>query len=157
MAFAVPQDVAQLIRQEDSLKFISTLGPDKVPYIAASPHLYLNDDNRIVHLELLETSRTNRNLLQSIWFDQNVAVLVEHPSGRSCVITARGVKSIISGPVFQTHYTGIREKLGDVGLVAVWILEPSEIFEETFFIRQEREESRRLSYIHLDRLANNIQ
>lgn len=157
MTFVLPPAIVQLSRQGDALKFISTWGPEQVPYITASPHLSINDNSQIVHLELLETSRTNRDLLHSIWFDHKVTVFLGHPSDQSYVIPAKVVKSIVSGPVFQTHYISVREKLGDVGLVAVWILEPSEVFEETFSVRQEQEECRRLSYIHLDRLAGNTQ
>jgi hypothetical protein len=92
-------------------------------------------------------------LVRSIWFDQKVAIAVKGKWGMSYQIKGKPVKAHIAGPLFRQHYQGIREKLGDVDLAAVWVIEPLEVINESLSRRRAEEEQKHPYYNHLDRLV----
>ena len=70
-------------------------------------------------------------------------------------IKGRPVKTHITGPLYQRHYQRVREKLGDVDLAAVWVIEPDEVIDQSFDVRRRREEALHPDFAHLDRLVRN--
>jgi|WetSurMetagenome_2_1015567.scaffolds.fasta_scaffold00013_50 hypothetical protein len=132
---------------------VTTTDEQGNPYSVVSPFLHLNEDGFLVHLELLETSRTNRNLLHSLWFDRHVVVSVAGRDGRNIVIRGVPAKATISGPVFRKYYEQARNALGDADLATVWFIAPYEVINETYAVRKEEEEARYPFSIHIDRLA----
>lgn len=152
MGHTIDDTLRQLIGQADTVKLIVTVSRSREPFAEEAPHLSVNEAGQLIHLELLETSKTNRNLVHNIWFSGKAVVYLQN--GReSYVVPVTPVKSIISGPVFERHYTAIRKKIGDVGLVAVWVLQPEEYIDTSFVKQKQLEEENRKSFIHLDRLA----
>jgi hypothetical protein len=47
----------------------------------------------------------------------------------------------------------VRERLGDVDLATVWIIEPEEVTDQSFSARRREEEALHPTFTHLDRLA----
>jgi hypothetical protein len=132
---------------------IATLDENGAPHSVPSPFLRLDELGRMVHLELLETSGTHRNLLRSIWFGHPVSVTLSGRDGRVLVVTGRPCKAHVSGPLFSSFYREVRSRLGDADLAAVWLIEPQKVRDETYQIRKAREESLHPFHLHLDRLA----
>jgi hypothetical protein len=132
---------------------IATLDEGGAPRSVPSPFLRLDEKGRLVHLELLETSTTHRNLLRSIWFERPVSVTLSGGDGRVLVATGRPCKAHVSGPLFSEYYRQVRDRLGDADLVAVWLIEPQEVRDETYLVRKEREEALHPFHRHLDRLV----
>ncbi len=153
MAAQLTTEIIDLFTDTDSTKILATLDGDGFPHAVVKQSLQVGDDGNLLYLELLESSRTNKNLVRSIWFDQKVAVTVTGKGGQSYQIKGKPVKTHITGPVFQRHYTAIRERLGDVDLAAVWVIEPEEVIEETFVSRKVAEERKHPFFTHLDRLV----
>lgn len=153
MAAKLTQEIIDLLKDTETTKVLATLDASGFPHAVVKQSLQPGDDGTILYLELLESSRTNKNLVRSIWFDQKVAVAVSGKGGRSYQIKGKPVKTHVTGPVFQEHYTAIRERLGDVDLAAVWVIEPEEVIEETFAARKAEEERKHPFFTHLDRLA----
>jgi len=73
---------------------------------------------------MLETSRTNRNLVRSIWYDRRVAILSR---ARTALIPDQGlpVRAHVSGPVFQKHYSEVARPPRRRGPAAVWVSGPT--------------------------------
>jgi hypothetical protein len=115
--------------------------------------LHVGEEDKLVYLELLESSQTNKNLVGSIWFDRKVAVTLKGKNGVSYQIIGSPVKGIITGPEFQKYYVDIRKRLGDVDLATVWIIEPEKVTNQTFSVRKAEENARRPLFRHLDQLA----
>ena len=153
MAAQLTQEVIDLLRDTETTKVLATLDADGFPHAVVKQSLQPGDDGTILYLELLESSRTNKNLVRSIWFDQKVAVAVTGKGGQSYQIKGKPVKSLITGPLFQEHYAAIRKRRGDADLAAVWVIEPEEIINETFVNRKAEEERKHPLFTHLDRLA----
>lgn len=146
-------EILQLLDQQATTRVVATTDELGSPYAIASPLLSAGAEGELVHLELLEKSATNRNLLRSLWFDKRVSITLAAPDGRSFVIHGKPVKALITGPVFRAHYQRVRTLLGDADLAAVWLIEPEEVVNETYDVRKQEEEDRFPFTIHLDRLV----
>jgi hypothetical protein len=142
-----------LLKDTATTASIATLDEDGTPRSVPSPFLRLDDKGCLVHLELLETSTTHRNLLRSIWFERPVSVTVSGNTGRILVAKGRPYKAYVSGPLFSQYYREVRERLGDADLVAVWLIELDQVNDDTYLVRKEREEALHPFHRHLDRLA----
>ena len=145
-------EILQLLDHPGTTKVVATTDEFGIPYAITSSFLQAGDAGELVHLELLEKSATNRNLLRSLWFDKKVSVTLAAPDGRSFVIQGRPVRALISGPVFRGHYEKVRA-LQDADLAAVWLIEPEEVVNETFAERKLAEETAFPFSVHLDRLV----
>lgn len=146
-------EIQQLLDQPTTTRLVATTDEFGKPYAVASPFLQAGAGGELVHLELLEKSATNRNLLRSLWFNKKVSVTLAGADGRSFVIQGRPVKALISGPVFRSHYQQVRALLGDADLAAVWLIEPEEVVNETYAVCKQEEEERFPFSVHLDRLV----
>lgn len=143
----------ELISQPTTIGTIATLDESGAPYSVPSPFLHLDAEGRFIHLELLETSTTHRNLLRSIWFDHPVTVTLSSKSGDVVVTRGKVRKAHVSGPLFSRYYREVRKTLGDADLAAVWVIEVIEVIDESYALRKAREEARHPFFMHLDRLA----
>lgn len=153
MAVALPKDLIELLEDQDTTKVLATLDENGFPHAVVKQSLQLGEDGNIFYLEFLESSGTNKNLVRSIWFDTKVAITVTGKGGQSFQIKGRPVKTLITGEVFNNYYRATRERLGDVDLAAVWVIEPLEAINENFAFRKAEEDLKHPLFIHLDRLA----
>jgi general stress protein 26 len=152
MVVQLANEVTELLKDDETVKVLATTNENGVPHVAIKQSIQLGEDGKIIYLELLESSKTNKNLVKSIWFNRKVAIALKGKEKESYQIIGRAVKAIISGPVFQKHYVDIREKLGDVDLATVWVIEPEEVSNQTFSVRKAQEEATHPIFKHLDRL-----
>jgi len=153
MATKLNKEIIALFSNDDSTKVLATVNEHGYPHAAAKPFIRVDDDGNLLYLELVESSRTQKNLVRSIWFDQKVSVSVSDKSGQSWQIKGRPVKTLITGPIYLHHYRDVRKRLGDVDLSAVWVIEPEEVINENIQVRHTEEEALHPLFRHLDRLA----
>ncbi|MEI6209280.1 MAG: pyridoxamine 5'-phosphate oxidase family protein [Desulfuromonadales bacterium] len=153
MAAKLNKEIIALFGSDDSTKVLATVNEHGYPHAAAKPFIRVDDDGNLLYLELVESSRTQKNLVRSIWFDQKVSVSVSGRDGQSWQIKGKPIKTLITGPVFLHHYQDVRERLGDVDLSAVWVIEPEEVINENIQVRHTEEEALHPLFRHLDRLA----
>ncbi len=151
MGIQLEDAVIALLRDEESAKVLATVDADGSPHAVVKQSLTVDGDGNLVHLELLESSRTNRNLLRALWSGGRVSVLVGRGTA-SWQIKGRPVRARVAGPEFQREYVRLRERLGDVDLAAVWVIEPEEIAEQRFEVRKAQEETAHPHFLHLDRI-----
>jgi predicted pyridoxine 5'-phosphate oxidase superfamily flavin-nucleotide-binding protein len=154
MSALLSPDIIALLEDRQTLKVLATVDGDGVPHAVVKGSLRANPDGNLQLLELIETSRSNRNLVRAIWFDRPVAVLIKGQDGRSFQIKGVPIKAHVSGPVFQKHYSEIRSRLGDVDLAAVWVIRPDSVVEETPSVRVKEEQAAHPNFTHLDRLVS---
>lgn len=145
-------EVLNLLNKEDSVKILVTVDDGGTPHPAVKNSLRGEGDT-ITYMEFLESSRTNRYMTRSLWFNRTVSILVLTPGEESYKITALPVRAIVNGKIFQRYYEEAREKYGGIDLAAVWVLRPVEILEETLRRRVSDEAAKRPYFLHLDRLA----
>lgn len=153
MSTKLNKEIIALFSSDESTKVLATVNEQGYPHAATKPYIRVDDDGNLLYLELVESSRTQKNLVRSIWFDQKVSVSVSDSSGQSWQIKGKPVKTLITGPVFLHHYQEVRQRLGDVDLSAVWVIEPEEVINENILARHAEEELAHPLFRHLDRLA----
>jgi hypothetical protein len=146
--------ITEIINNPDTVKVLSTVNADGTPHAAVLETLRLNADGALEYLELLESSRSYRNLTAALWYDTVVSVVLSTPGGVRYQIKGKPVRITICGPYFEERYVAIREELGDVDLAAVCFIKVLEIEEETFAVRFAQQEAQHPFYKHLDRLAD---
>jgi len=153
MGIELNQTIRDLFSDPNSLKVLASTDAEGIPHLAFKNSLQINDEGKIVFLEIIESSQTNKNLVSSIWFNRKIAINILAQDKRSYQIKGTPIKAIISGQVFEKYYLDVREKFGDIDLSTVWIIEPEELREETFSVRREIEEKEHPLLRHLDRLT----
>ncbi len=145
--------IGTLLADPGTIATIATLEESGAPCCVPSLFLKQDESGMLVHLELLETSSTHRNLLRSIWFDRPVSVTLSGREKQVLVISGRPHKALVSGSMFTACYREVRSRMGDVDLAAVWLIEQLQIRDETYLIRKAQEEALHPFYQHLDRLV----
>lgn len=152
MSINIDSELAKKINDSSTIKAIATIGKDGVPHVVYKGSLMVNEEGNIAFYELLESSQNGRNLVYSIWFNKKVAINILDTNHNSYEIIGRPARCITCGKEFEDVYKKVREKLGDVDLSAIWIIEPEEIREETFLVRKQQEEEEYPIIKHLDRV-----
>ncbi len=152
MAIELSKEIKELFSNKSSLKALASTDTEGVPHLVFKDSFHINDDGKIVYLEIIETSKTNKNLVSSIWFNKKVAINILAEDKRSYQIKGTPIKAIISGKIFEKYYREVQEKFGDWDLSTAWVIEPEEVREETFSVRRVTEEKEHLILRHLDRV-----
>lgn len=145
------EELVAAFGDERAVKVLATVDADGTPHAVVKGSLRLRADGTLVHLELLESSHTNKNLLRALWFGGRVAVTVVRGL-RSWQIIGRPVRAHVAGPSFQEEYVRVRERLGDVDLAAVWELQPETVVDQSPVRRRREEEEAHPGFLHLDRI-----
>ncbi|WP_096704803.1 hypothetical protein [Magnetospirillum sp. 15-1] len=153
MTVSLSSDVVALLNAADTVKILATADADGAPHAVEKQSLHAAEDGTIHYLERLESSATNRNLVRAIWFDATVAIALKGGDGRTVQIKGRPVKAHITGALFQSHYVRLRETEGDADLAAVWVIEPTQVTDQSLARRRAAEEAAHPTFIHLDRIA----
>ncbi|MDR3324998.1 MAG: hypothetical protein LBS82_03280 [Spirochaetaceae bacterium] len=141
----------KLLDDEKNIKILVTTDDEGIPHPVVKESLHSDGDN-IIYTEYLESSRTNRYLTRSLWFNKKVRILILTPEKKSYAVTALPVRAIVSGKIFQVHYEEVQRKT-DFDLSTVWILKPLQIIDETLQQRMTEELESRPYFLHLDRIA----
>jgi len=154
MPVILNERVSSLLSDPGSGKILSSVSPDGVPHTVFKGSIHADSDGNIRYYELLETSRSNRNLTYAMWFGRSVSINVADGGGTGWQIVGKPVRALVSGAEFERVYVSLRETLGDdADLSAIWIIEPEEVREETFGARVREESSRHPLVGHLDRFV----
>jgi len=157
MAIQLSSELQVLLNDRKVYKALATVDEAGIPDVVLKHSIFTGEDGNIHYLELLESSRTNHNLVRAIWFDQTVSIAVTGPDKQRFQIKGRPVEVHITGPLFEEHYVEVRQALGDVELSGVWVIEPLEVIDENISFRRKEEDVNRPYFRHLDRLAKTPQ
>jgi hypothetical protein len=147
-------EVLNLLNNEDTVKILVTVDDVGTPHPVVKNSLR-NEGGTITYIEFLESSRTNRYMTKSLWFNKSVSILILTPDEKSWEITALPARAIVNGKIFQRYYEEAQKKYDGLDIATVWILQPLEIREGTLQKRVAEESQNRPYFLHLDRLAKN--
>jgi len=150
---SLPEELKKLLERTDTVKILGTVDEKGNPHVVAKDSIRLLDDGTIAYAEDLDSSRSNKNMVRSIWFDKLVSINVTNGEV-SYQIKGKPVKCLITGPLFKEFLIKERERLGgDSDIQSVWIVSPIEVRNESRLVRRKEEWSERPFFnIHLDRL-----
>lgn len=154
MSVQLDKKVIDAINDPNSIKVVATISKEGIPHVTPKGSISLDENGRIRFLELLEKSQTQKNLVYSIWFDKYIAINIITSDRKSYLIKGKAFKTINSGKVFQDTYVDVQKKLGnDIDLSSIWLIDITDVSEQTFAVRREILETAYPYEIHVDRLA----
>jgi hypothetical protein len=145
--------VIELFKDPATVKVLVTVDALGVPHAVVKQSFHLGEDGKLYYLEQLESSRSNANMVRSIWYDATVSVLLIGPGARAVQIKGKPVKAHITGAFFQEHYERLRAERPEADLAAVWVIEPEIVIDENPAVRRKEEAKKHPHFVHLDRLA----
>jgi hypothetical protein len=152
MPISLEPRVQALLAHPKTVKVLATSDRAGRPHATVDASIHLGDGGHLVYLERLEGSRTQRDLVASLWFDRPVAITLQR-GAQAFEILGRPVKTLVAGPEFRRHYEALRASAPEGDLAALWLIEPLALSELTYEVRRLRQEVERPFLTHLDRLA----
>ena len=154
MAVEISQKLAEVLRNDSTLKVIATLSPQGEVHSAVKQSLTVDENGQIIYLEFFEKSQTNINLVNSIWFDKKISITAVTADRRSFLIKGKPVRTRVFEKEFEKYYKQSEEGNRDNDLVAVYYIEPEEIYEQTYQVQQKIHKEKYPLYVHLDKYAD---
>lgn len=152
MADIISKKLKEIIAAPDTLKVLGSVDKNGIPHVVFKGSIHVNEEGNLVYYEILESAKSNQNLVHSIWFNKKVAVNILSGDKQSYEIIGKPLKSITAGKEFENIYIALRESKGDVDLAAIWIIEPESVRNESFAVRIAEDEEKYPILKHLDRL-----
>jgi hypothetical protein len=114
----------ELLESPDSVKIIATLDADGSPCLAINASVASLNGVTIVLSERLETSRTSKNLVRSVWYDKPVTLLALNASS-AFEIRAETYRCLAVGDIYSVMLTRARALYGAAAdIAAAWELMP---------------------------------
>jgi len=147
----ISKELIEIINTRAVFKALASIDKNGRPHVVFKGSLHANEEGLLVYYELLESSRSNQNLVHSIWFDKYVAVNVVTQEGESYEILCKPKRSLTSGREFEKAYTDLIEKRPNDDLGAIWILEPYEVTNETYAVRKKEQNDTYPIIDHIDK------
>lgn len=145
------KEIEHAINAPESLKCMASISVDGELHLVYKQSMHVNEDGNLEFYEYIESSQNNKNMVNSIWFDQPVVVNVLTAEKRSFEIKGIAKQALIAGEKFEQIYRQEIEK-GREDLSTVWIIEIQNISEKTLKKRIEEEAEKHPHFRHLDQL-----
>ncbi len=151
MSNLISKEIKNAVNAPESLKCIASVSADGELHLVYKQSLHVNEDGNLEFYEYIESSQNNKNMVNSIWFNQPVVVNVLTADKRSFEIKGIAKQALIAGAKFERIYRQEIEK-GREDLSTVWIIEIQKISEKTLKKRIEEETEKHPHFRHLDQL-----
>lgn len=148
----IDKGIKVILNDYDTKKVIATVNEDGVVHVTFKDMIFIDSNDTLILLEILERSITNQNLVYSIWFNKTVAFNFLSKIGESFHIQALPKRAIVSGKEFERYYQMVQKRIGDIDLSTVWLFEILEIKENTLKKQIEEHKIKYPLINHLDKL-----
>lgn len=148
----ISENVKSILNNYDTKKVIATISEEGKVHVTFKDLVFIDENNEIVLLEILEKSMTNKNLVCSIWFNKSVAINFLSKDNRSFYFQVLPRRALVSGKKFEKYYQLVRDKMEGADLSTVWTFEILEFDEKTLMKQIERHSNEYPIINHLDRL-----
>lgn len=148
----ISEDIKIILNDYGTKKVIATVNEEGIVHVTFKNMIFIDPNDTIILLEILEKSITNQNLVYSIWFNKTVAINFLSRDGKSFHVQALPKRAIVSGKEFEEYYKMVQKQMGDVDLSTVWLFEILEVKENTLTKQIEEHKIKYPIINHLDRL-----
>ena len=144
----LPEEILGALRDPQKMKTLTTVDKDGVPHTVPIGSMTVLEDGNIAFMELLDTSKTQKNMLNCYWSKTKVSVLVVDDWGRGKVWQIKGdpYKYLILGPIWDQFLEQVWQKIPEADPSGVWIIAPTEVRNQGYFERRRGEEERRANW-----------
>ena len=153
MSVKISEELKNSLSDDSTIKVLATLTPQGEVHSAVKQSLFADENGNIVYLEFFEKSQTNVDLVNSIWFDNTVSITAITEDRRSFFIKGRPYKTKVSGKEFEKYYAEADAADPENDLVAVYFIEPLEVYEQTFSVQRREHKEKYPLYVHLDKFS----
>lgn len=154
MAVEISNELKEIFADKDTIKVLASVDTDGNPHVVAKGSLTLSEDQtQIIYMELLEGSRTHKNLTAGIWFENKVAINVISKERVSYQIKGTPVRCLVAGRIYEEYYKKAQERNPENDLAAVYYIDIEEVINESYPVRMAEERKKHPLYVHLDRIA----
>ncbi len=154
MAIEINEELKTILNEPSSIKMLASLDEKGNINLVAKGSLRLSEDEtELIYYELIEASRTNKNLTGSLWFNRQVAVNVVSKNGISYQLHGSPIRAVIAGKEFEEAYKHVIARNSDNDLAVVYHIRIDSIKNESYPIRLAEEQKKHPLYVHLDKLA----
>jgi hypothetical protein len=143
----LPKEVEKIINDPKTIKALTTVDKDGNPHTVPLGSMRVIDGN-IAFLELLDTCKTQKNMLNCYWFKKDVSILVVDDWQKGNVYQIKGspYKLLRQGPIWDNYLEEIWKIIPDADPTGVWLITPKEVVNQNYFLRRKAEEERRANF-----------
>ena len=142
----LPEEVMSLLNDPKSIKVVATRDEEGVPHVVFKGSLRAVDDKTIGFVELIDGSRTMRNILKLMNLDigkKIISVNVLNPeNGVSYQIKGEPVRLEVIWPPWDEFLDMIWKWDREANPVGVWLIKVREVLNQTYKVRLEEEDQR---------------
>jgi hypothetical protein len=143
----LPDEVVEIINNPKTFKVVATKDEEGVPHVVFKGSLRAIDNETIAFAELLENSRTGKNILRLMNFDYDKKKLIaisvfNSENGISYQIKGEPYQLEVEGPIWDEFLKMIWKWNRDADPVGVWLVRPRELLNQTYNFRKQEEENR---------------
>lgn len=143
----LPKEVVDALRDSQTMKTLTTTDKEGLPHTVYKLSLTVLDDGLLGYLEMIERSRTYKNMLYHHWDKRKVAVSIYNPeNGLAYQIKGIPTRCILEGPIWEMFRDQCWAMMPDAEPAAVWLISPDEVLNESYPARVEEETKRILQY-----------
>ena len=148
---ALKNALSQILQSADAVAALTTIAADGVPTTVIDAEFSVTEKGTLLYREFFEGSRSNRDLLHSLWFNRVVSFAVSDGDTR---LHGYGVPthSHVAGPLFQEHYRATNERDNSADLAAVWEIRIDDLEDVSPQLLRNKQDTQRPFFRHLDRL-----
>ena len=143
----LPEDVVKLINDPKKIKTLTTVDKEGHPHTVPIGSMHVLEGN-LAFMELLDTCKTQKNMLNCYWFKKDVSVLVIDDWGKGDVYQIKGspYKLLRQGPIWDNFLDEVWKIIPDADPCGVWLIKPKEVVNQNYFLRRKGEEERRANW-----------
>lgn len=153
MAVEINEELINILSEPTSIKMLASLDEKGNINLVAKGSISLSEDKtELIYFELIEASRTNKNLTGSLWFNRQVAVNVVSKDGISYQIHGTPVRAVVAGKEFENAYKRVIVRNPANDLAAVYHIRIDSVKNETYPVRLAEAQKKHPLYVHFDKL-----
>lgn len=140
----LPQATVELFNDPQTVKTLTTTDEEGAPHNVCKSSLTVLEDGLVGYCEMIETSKTQRNMLRNYWAKKLVSISLFNPAtGLSYQIKGLPYKFIVDGPIWQRFLAETRKVIPSADPSGVWLIAPKEAKNQDYELRREEEAKRR--------------
>lgn len=144
--------IKKYILDTNTVKVLATTDVNGTPHVVVKNSFTIDREDRLLYLELLEGSTTNKNMIYSLWFNKLIAINMINDK-RSIQIKGVPSKAIVSGKIFEQYYLHLQQKDSDDDLATIYYINIVEVIDQSYLTKREIHKEQHPLYLHIDRLA----
>ncbi|MBW1888179.1 MAG: hypothetical protein JRI52_07510 [Deltaproteobacteria bacterium] len=139
----MPKEIIEALKETDTIKVLTTTDEGGIPHTVFKGSLMALDNETLAYMELLETCRTQRNMLRNHWDNKLVAVgILNEKKGISYQIKGEPVRFIYNGPIWDQFLEQTWKMIPQSDPAGVWLIRVKEVINQDYFMRRKEEEKR---------------